>query len=170
MEIFCEWFTYILLSEKKQQLKVISLNSLSRIIYPISIFQRTLVASISRYHRNASTLVVIEHSDAEITPATLHSITAANQLGGNVTCLVAGVNCAPVSYFLYSFAKPRNIKKNVVFTTKWCICVEFFSNVRLHLNYQKLKGFLKYSSLKMIAIKGTYQVWAMISSSTEKAY
>lgn len=60
-------------------------------------FSRTLVASISRYHRNASTLVVIEHSDAEITPATLHSITAANQLGGNVTCLVAGVNCAPAA-------------------------------------------------------------------------
>jgi len=47
--------------------------------------------------RNASTLIVVEHNDAELTPATLHSVTAAKQLGGDVTCLVAGTNCGPVS-------------------------------------------------------------------------
>lgn len=45
--------------------------------------------------RNASTLVVVEHNDNELTPATLHSVTAAKKLGGDVTCLVAGTNCGP---------------------------------------------------------------------------
>jgi len=45
--------------------------------------------------RNASTLIVVEHNDSELTPATLHSVTAAKQLGGDVTCLIAGSNCGP---------------------------------------------------------------------------
>lgn len=49
--------------------------------------------------RNASSLVIVEHNDSELTPATLHSVTAAKQLGGEVACLVAGTNCGPVSEF-----------------------------------------------------------------------
>jgi len=45
--------------------------------------------------RNASTLIVVEHNDNELTPATLHSVTAAKKLGGDVACLVAGTNCGP---------------------------------------------------------------------------
>lgn len=45
--------------------------------------------------RNASSLIVVEHNDSELTAATLHSVTAAKQLGGDVTCLVAGTNCGP---------------------------------------------------------------------------
>lgn len=51
--------------------------------------------SFGSFARNASSLIVVEHNDAELTPATLHSVTAAKQLGGDVTCLVAGTNCGP---------------------------------------------------------------------------
>lgn len=45
--------------------------------------------------RDASSLIIVEHNNAEVAPATLHSVTAAKQLGGDVTCLVAGTNCGP---------------------------------------------------------------------------
>ncbi len=41
-----------------------------------------------------STLVIAEHSNDELKAATLHTVTAATALGGEVHVLVAGANCA----------------------------------------------------------------------------
>lgn len=41
--------------------------------------------------------MVAEHNNDKLTPITLNAITAASKLGGEVTCLVAGTNCAKVS-------------------------------------------------------------------------
>lgn len=46
--------------------------------------------------RLQSTLVIAEHDNNQITPITLNAITAAKQLGGEVSCLVAGSQCANV--------------------------------------------------------------------------
>jgi len=61
--------------------------------------------------RNASTLIVVEHNDNQLTPATLHSVTAAKQLGGDVTCLVAGTNCGPA---VESISKIEGVNKVLV--------------------------------------------------------
>jgi len=53
--------------------------------------------SFSCLRRCLSSLVVVEHSDNGLAPATLHSITAAKKLGGDITCLVAGTNCLPAA-------------------------------------------------------------------------
>ncbi len=42
-------------------------------------------------------LVVAEHDNAAIKPATLHAVVAAKMLGGSVDVLVAGVNCRPAA-------------------------------------------------------------------------
>jgi len=65
------------------------LNSIRRA--PISGLSR-LIAS-----RNASSLVVVEHNDENMNALTLSAVTAAKQLGGEVTCLVAGTNCGSVA-------------------------------------------------------------------------
>ena len=44
-----------------------------------------------------SNLVVVEHDNNEIAAATLHTITAAQQIGGDIDLLVAGENCAGVA-------------------------------------------------------------------------
>ena len=49
-------------------------------------------------NRDASTLVLVEHTNDEVTPITLNAVTAAKQLGGDVTALVAGHNCASVRF------------------------------------------------------------------------
>lgn len=46
--------------------------------------------------RFQSTLVVAEHNNDTLTPITLSAVTAASKLGGDVSCLVAGTNCAKV--------------------------------------------------------------------------
>lgn len=46
--------------------------------------------------RLQSTLVVAEHDNATLNPITLSALTAAKQLGGEVSCLVAGKDCAGV--------------------------------------------------------------------------
>jgi electron transfer flavoprotein alpha subunit len=46
--------------------------------------------------RFESTLVIAEHDNENLSPSTLSSITAAKQIGGDVTCLVAGVKVASV--------------------------------------------------------------------------
>ncbi|MEE1555580.1 MAG: FAD-binding protein, partial [Alphaproteobacteria bacterium] len=43
-----------------------------------------------------STLVIAEHDNAELKPATLAAVTAAGQLGGDVDILVAGQGCSAV--------------------------------------------------------------------------
>lgn len=47
--------------------------------------------------RNASTLVIVEHDNQKLSPNTLHAITAAKELGGDISCLVAGTNCESVA-------------------------------------------------------------------------
>lgn len=44
-----------------------------------------------------SVLVLAEHNNAELNPATLNTITAASQIGGDVHVLVAGKGCAAVA-------------------------------------------------------------------------
>ena len=44
-----------------------------------------------------SCLVIIEHDNNEIAAATLHAVTAAQQIGGDIDLLVAGENCADVA-------------------------------------------------------------------------
>merc|ERR1712228_726979 len=47
--------------------------------------------------RSQSTLIVAEHNNEKLNAATLHAVTAAGQLGGEVNCLVAGTGCAAVA-------------------------------------------------------------------------
>jgi electron transfer flavoprotein alpha subunit len=54
-------------------------------------------SSTSSSSRLASTLVLVEHNDGELNPATLNTITAARKFGDDVTCLVAGPNVAPAA-------------------------------------------------------------------------
>lgn len=50
----------------------------------------------SGVRRLQSTLVIVEHDNLNVTPISLSAITAAKKLGGDVSCLVAGSNCASV--------------------------------------------------------------------------
>uniref|UniRef100_A0A665VNZ5 Electron transfer flavoprotein subunit alpha n=1 Tax=Echeneis naucrates TaxID=173247 RepID=A0A665VNZ5_ECHNA len=58
-----------------------------------------------------STLVVAEHNNEKLTPITLNAITAASKLGGEVSCLVAGTNCAKVAE---QVSKIQGVKKVLV--------------------------------------------------------
>lgn len=44
-----------------------------------------------------SNLVIVEHDNNEVAAATLHAITAAQQIGGDIDLLVAGENCQAVA-------------------------------------------------------------------------
>ncbi|CAH1797486.1 unnamed protein product [Owenia fusiformis] len=46
--------------------------------------------------RFQSTLVIAEHDNEKLTPVTLNTVTAANKIGGDVSLLVTGTNCAKV--------------------------------------------------------------------------
>lgn len=61
--------------------------------------------------RFQSTLVVVEHNNDKLTPITLSAITAANKLGGEVTCLVAGTDCAKVAQ---EISKVQGVNKVLV--------------------------------------------------------
>uniref|UniRef100_A0AAQ5Z6H5 Electron transfer flavoprotein subunit alpha n=1 Tax=Amphiprion ocellaris TaxID=80972 RepID=A0AAQ5Z6H5_AMPOC len=63
--------------------------------------------------RFQSTLVVAEHNNDKLTPITLNAITAASKLGGEVSCLVAGTNCAKVCKAFDMF-KVHGVKKVLV--------------------------------------------------------
>lgn len=56
-------------------------------------------------------MVVAEHNNDKLTPITLSAITAASQLGGDVSCLVAGTDCAKVAEEL---SKVAGVKKVLV--------------------------------------------------------
>ncbi|KAJ8248773.1 hypothetical protein GJAV_G00227580 [Gymnothorax javanicus] len=60
------------------------------------------------FHRFQSTLVVAEHSHGKLLPITLNAITAASRVGGEISCLVAGTNCAKVAEQL---GKVQGVKK-----------------------------------------------------------
>ena len=51
---------------------------------------------ISQFHRNASSLVIVEHNEETVIPLTYNAISAAQQLGGEVMALVAGQHCSKV--------------------------------------------------------------------------
>lgn len=46
--------------------------------------------------RFQSTLVIAEHNEKNLTPITQNAVTAAQKIGGDVTVLVAGTECAAV--------------------------------------------------------------------------
>ncbi|ESP04110.1 hypothetical protein LOTGIDRAFT_224100 [Lottia gigantea] len=47
--------------------------------------------------RCKSTLVIVEHNNEKVTPITLNTVSAASKLGGEISCLVAGSQCAKVA-------------------------------------------------------------------------
>uniref|UniRef100_A0A6B2EA42 Electron transfer flavoprotein subunit alpha n=1 Tax=Phlebotomus kandelakii TaxID=1109342 RepID=A0A6B2EA42_9DIPT len=57
---------------------------------------RTFTAS-RQFRRLQSTLVIAEHNDKVLTPITGNAVSAAQQLGGDVTVLVAGSQCGAVA-------------------------------------------------------------------------
>ncbi|KAA0724270.1 Electron transfer flavoprotein subunit alpha, mitochondrial [Triplophysa tibetana] len=69
---------------------------------------RQLSGLIQRFQ---STLVVAEHNNDTLTPITLNAISAANKLGSDVSCLVAGTNCAKV---VEQLSKVQGVKKVLV--------------------------------------------------------
>ncbi len=56
--------------------------------------------------RNASTLVVAEHNGESVTPITYNTLSAAKEIGGDITALLVGEDCSKVTscffcYFLH---------------------------------------------------------------------
>lgn len=52
---------------------------------------------IFQLRRLQSTLVVAEHNNETLLPATLNALGAAKKIGGDISVLVAGTKCSPVS-------------------------------------------------------------------------
>ena len=52
------------------------------------------LSSLSRFQ---STLIFAEHDGSNLSPTTLNSVTAAKQMGGDITAIVAGPKCADVA-------------------------------------------------------------------------
>lgn len=63
----------------------------------LSLSGRAFRAFSSQLGRSQSTLVLVEHNNEQLSPVTLHAVTAAAQLGGEVQCLVAGAGCGAVA-------------------------------------------------------------------------
>uniref|UniRef100_A0A5F8HAB7 Secreted protein n=1 Tax=Monodelphis domestica TaxID=13616 RepID=A0A5F8HAB7_MONDO len=59
-----------------------------------SVRLRGAVALLLRFR---STLVIVEHENDAPASITLNTVTAATQLGGGVSCLVAGTKCDVVA-------------------------------------------------------------------------
>ena len=57
-----------------------------------------------------SNLVIVEHDNHEVTGATLHAITAAQQIGGDIDLLVAGENCQSVAQAAAQIAGVSKVK------------------------------------------------------------
>merc|ERR1711997_1202780 len=55
---------------------------------------RLVANPLSQWARNQSTLIVAEHNGDNLLQTTRHAVTAAKQLGGDISCLVAGSKCA----------------------------------------------------------------------------
>jgi len=65
-----------------------------------SLSQRVMQASsrAQLLYRSQSTLVLVEHNNQHLSPVTLHAITAAKKVGGEVNCLVVGSkNCTDIA-------------------------------------------------------------------------
>lgn len=63
----------------------------------LSFVSRRLQSSIAVNARFASTLAVIEHLNGSILPSTLKTLTAAKDIGGPITALVAGADASAVA-------------------------------------------------------------------------
>ncbi|MDH3634629.1 MAG: FAD-binding protein [Gammaproteobacteria bacterium] len=57
-----------------------------------------------------SNLVIVEHDNNELAAATLHAVTAAQQIGGDTDLLVAGENCAAVAEAAAKIAGVSTVK------------------------------------------------------------
>ena len=57
-----------------------------------------------------SNLVIVEHDNNEVALATLHAVTAAQQIGGDIDLLVAGENCASVAEAAAKIAGVAKVK------------------------------------------------------------
>lgn len=57
-----------------------------------------------------SNLVIVEHDNNELAAATLHAVTAAQQIGGDIDLLVAGENCAAVGEAAAKIAGVATVK------------------------------------------------------------
>jgi electron transfer flavoprotein alpha subunit len=57
-----------------------------------------------------SNLVVVEHDNSEVNVATLHAVTAAQQIGGDIDLLVAGENCGAVAEAAAKIAGVSSVK------------------------------------------------------------
>lgn len=81
-------------------------------IYTFLPLRFLLVQQTGLLQRFQSTLVVVEHNNDKLTPITLNAIAAASKVGGEVSCLVAGTNCAKVGnrFFVWisSDSDPKN--------------------------------------------------------------
>jgi len=66
------------------------LSGVSRVALNSRLFTNTAL-------RNASTLLIAEHSDEGLNPITLNAVTAAAKMGGDVTGLVVGSNCSKIA-------------------------------------------------------------------------
>lgn len=72
---------------------VVSFNKM----FSLSSRIRQISSPAAQLYRCQSTLVVAEHNNDKLNPVTLHALTAAKQLGGEVNCLVVGTqNCANI--------------------------------------------------------------------------
>ncbi|XP_044765187.1 electron transfer flavoprotein subunit alpha, mitochondrial [Coccinella septempunctata] len=65
----------------------------------------------SQARRLQSTLVIAEHDNKSLSPITQNAITAAKKLGGEITVLVAGVECKPATE---AIAKASGLSKILV--------------------------------------------------------
>ncbi|MCP4469537.1 MAG: electron transfer flavoprotein subunit alpha/FixB family protein [Gammaproteobacteria bacterium] len=57
-----------------------------------------------------SNLVIVEHDNNEVAGATLHAVTAAQQIGGDIDLLVAGENCGAVAEAAAKIAGVSSVK------------------------------------------------------------
>ncbi|XP_058797079.1 electron transfer flavoprotein subunit alpha, mitochondrial [Phymastichus coffea] len=66
---------------------------------------------VSILQRFESTLVIAEHNNETLSPITQNALTAAKKIGGDITVLVAGTKCGPVSEKL---SKAKDVARVVV--------------------------------------------------------
>ena len=70
-----------------------------------------MVHLFTQLRRNGSSLVVVEHNGEAVNPITYNAISAAKQLGGDITALVAGDSCTKVAE---EMAKAEGVSKLLV--------------------------------------------------------
>nr|CAB3243856.1 electron transfer flavoprotein subunit alpha, mitochondrial [Phallusia mammillata] len=72
-------------------------------------FHQSRLINVCR--RFQSTLVIAEQSDDSLTPITLNAVSAAQKIGGDISCLIAGENCAKAAEAL---SKVEGVSKVLV--------------------------------------------------------